>query len=221
MSSTTRTFSVCSTRKLPKYSVLLAVQWDLGLSASLNLFDPCFSAFNLVLAVEQFPDLFTSLLSVGSRFVHAALCVWSVCPWGHSICFSLWIDLFVSAAFTTCRILRKSQQLAHKGPAAIPGLHVPALSTEQHILAGLWMGAEGLQASGIGTAPPGVALQPGVWAQQYLLSSQGQWVDKNSRQRGAGDTEMGPVYVGSHMTPGHLESLKGLWPLNGRCTCCW
>lgn len=128
------------------------------------------------------------------------------------------LDWFVSAAFTTHHILRKSQQLAHKGLVAIPRLHLPALRTEQHILAGLCMGAECLQASGVWEClpPPGVALQPGVWAQQYLLSSQGQRVDKNSRQRGAGDTEMGPVYLGSLMTPGHLKSLKWLWSLKGR-----
>lgn len=77
------------------------------------------------------------------------------------------LDWFVSAAFTTHHILRKSQQLAHKGLVAIPRLHLPALRTEQHILAGLWMGAEGLQASGVWEClpPPGVALQPGIcWA---------------------------------------------------------
>lgn len=148
------------------------------MTSSLTCLHPCF---------QQVADLFMQL------------CVLSVCPWGHSICFSLWIDLFVSAAFSTHHILRKSQQLAHKGPAAIPGLHLPAPSTEQHILAGLWMGAEGLQASGVWEClpPPGVALQPGVWGYRDLLSSQSQWVDKNSRQRGAGDVEMGPVYMGS------------------------
>lgn len=77
---------------------------------------------------------------------------------------SLWIDLFVSAAFTTHHILRKSQQLAHKEPAAIPRFHLPALSTKQHILAGLWMGAKDLQVSGMWecSPPPGVALQPGM-----------------------------------------------------------